>query len=586
MKVINVGAQGSKEWHEHRAKYRNASDAPAMYGCSKYLKRDALLQQHATGVSPEFSEWVQEHILDRGHRFEALARPLAEKIVGEDLSPLIGLNGEYSSSFDGVTFAQTINWEHKSLNDSIRKAADVDDLPLEHRVQMEHQLITNDDAEKTLFMATAWNDDDTLAEEPVWFWYKSDPKLRKEIMERWDQFEQDCEEWEPIESKPEVVGEAMSADLPLPTVIAKGTLVESNLDTILPRFDAYLDDVNTELATDQDFADAAENAKQCRGMAKKLRGVAEAVVAQMVSVSEVQSKLKQYESKMDAMGLQLEKLVKAEKESIKCNAIMVAQDYYNEHVTLINNDLKTVEIPRIMPDFAGAIKGVRTVSSMQSRINDALAAGKAEATTTATDYKTKLAYITDAIADYEHLFNLQSLVANDIDHIKLRIDSEIREEKERVAAAVRKKQQDGHLHQLRVYLEGIKDLDETELQATSKKVEEYKAIDFGEQKATADDLIGDITAAIKARYANLSNTTSAPAPQADLPVSKNATTNAAEKTDIPPADKADPSTWVFSDAQAIAFMSTLCRNIDDKKLSDTDFRQIIRMSLANMVEAA
>ena len=39
-----------------------------------------------------------------------------------------------------------------------------------------------------------------------------------------------------------------------------------------------------------------------------------------------------------------------------------------------------------------------------------------------------------------------------------------------------------------------------------------------------------------------------------------------------PADKADPSTWVFSDAQAIAFMSTLCRNIDDKKLSDTDFR--------------
>ena len=88
MKTVNF-AQGSPEWHAHRSKHFNASDAPVMMGLSPYKTRSALLHEMATGQTPDIDAGTQK-LFDDGHNFEALARPIAESIIGDDLFPVVG----------------------------------------------------------------------------------------------------------------------------------------------------------------------------------------------------------------------------------------------------------------------------------------------------------------------------------------------------------------------------------------------------------------------------------------------------------------------------------------------------------------
>ena len=79
--------QGSDDWHAFRFNHHGASEAAAMLGLSKKVTRSELVRMKATGLAKEFSDWVQENILDYGHEVEALARPFAERVIGDDLYP-------------------------------------------------------------------------------------------------------------------------------------------------------------------------------------------------------------------------------------------------------------------------------------------------------------------------------------------------------------------------------------------------------------------------------------------------------------------------------------------------------------------
>ena len=81
--------QGSPEWMASRKTTRNASDYPSAQGLSKKLSRSDLVREAATGIAREFSPYVEEKILPNGHRIEALARPIAEEIIVEELFPIV-----------------------------------------------------------------------------------------------------------------------------------------------------------------------------------------------------------------------------------------------------------------------------------------------------------------------------------------------------------------------------------------------------------------------------------------------------------------------------------------------------------------
>ena len=98
MSTVHDLVQGSPEWHAFRLEHFGASEAAAMLGISTKVKRSELLRMKHTGNAKEFSDWVQENILDRGHQVEAMCRPLIAERICEDLYPLTYSNGKLSAS--------------------------------------------------------------------------------------------------------------------------------------------------------------------------------------------------------------------------------------------------------------------------------------------------------------------------------------------------------------------------------------------------------------------------------------------------------------------------------------------------------
>lgn len=433
--IIHDLVQGSSQWHAHRAKYLNASETPAMLGESKYKTRDQLLHEMATGLTKEVDASTQR-AFDNGHKFEALARPLAEKIVGEDLYPVVGTDGIYGASFDGITMGEDIIFEHKSLNDDLRKVMfKVDgerfaDLPLMYRAQMEHQLMVSG-ASKCLFMASKWNGE--VLEEERHCWYEPDLELRQRIIEGWKQFKTDLDAYVPPVQVEKVEAETVQA-LPVPSVVVRGEVTVSNLNEITPMFDDYLGSIKTVFSNDQDFADAEANGDNCEETEKRIKSLRENIIAQMVDINTIDSTLANYQEAFRKMKVLLKNAVKEQKDNIKATAIMKAKVAYADFVTELNKGIEVALSAKLAcPDFAAAIKGVQKLDSMHSRINDALANGKTEATTLANDVKTKLAYIAESAKGYEHLINVHNIAFADIDYIKLYLSSVKADEDKRKA---------------------------------------------------------------------------------------------------------------------------------------------------------
>ena len=107
-RILNSLVQGTPEWMEFRLTHHGASEAAAMLGLSKKVKRSELMLAKHTGVAKEFSAWVQEKVLDHGHEVEALARPLVEKLIGEPLYPVTMSYGKLSASCDGLTDRKSV----------------------------------------------------------------------------------------------------------------------------------------------------------------------------------------------------------------------------------------------------------------------------------------------------------------------------------------------------------------------------------------------------------------------------------------------------------------------------------------------
>ena len=181
--------QGSEAWLQHRASSFNASELAAAMGVSPYMTRTELIAQKATGLVPEVDA-AKQRIFDNGHRYEAIARPWAEDIIGEELFPVVlaaEVDGmRLSASLDGQTMAGDITWEHKSLNENLRQSLDAGVIPSEYHPQMEQGLMLSG-ASRCLFMASN-GDRDTMR----FAWYESQPALRAKIIPIWKQVQADA----------------------------------------------------------------------------------------------------------------------------------------------------------------------------------------------------------------------------------------------------------------------------------------------------------------------------------------------------------------------------------------------------------
>lgn len=406
MKTIAL-VQGSADWHAHRAQHWNASEAPAMLGLSSYTSRSQLIREVATGVTPEWDEITLQRFAD-GHRYEALARPLAEAIVGEDLYPCVGVEGRYSASFDGLTLMEDVAFEHKTLNDALR-AAMVEgctgaDLPEEYRVQMEHQMLVSG-ADRVLFMASKWNGDELVEERHTW--YLPDLPLRGRIVAGWAQFEADVCAYQPeIQPAPVAAGRAPD-QLPALHIEVTGMVTASNLAEFKERAIAVFQGISTDLQTDTDFANAEQTVKWCGDIEDKLKAAKEHALGQTQSIDALFKAIDAISMEARAKRLELDKLVKQRKESIRGEIVERGRKAVAAHYDTINATLGAHALPLpvgLAAELGQAIKGRKTVASLNEAVDSAVANFKIAASQRADQVRANIHAFEMEVGDYGTLF--------------------------------------------------------------------------------------------------------------------------------------------------------------------------------------
>ncbi|MFJ2527865.1 YqaJ viral recombinase family protein [Pseudomonas helmanticensis] len=430
MKIHNV-AQGSAEWHALRAQHFTASEAPAMMGSSKYQTRSELLTLKKTGIAPEVTQ-AQQYIFDKGHATEAQARPLVEVMIGEELYPVVGTDGNLLASMDGATMLGETLFEHKLWNESLAAQVRAEDLDPHYYWQLEQQLLVSG-AERVIFVCS-----DGTAENFVHMEYRPVAGRAAQLVEGWKQFEADLANFEMAEAPSIVVGKAPD-ELPALRIELTGMVTASNLKVFEESALAVIDSVKTTLVTDQDFADAKKAVKWCGDVEEAVATAKKQALSQTQSIDDLFSSLDRISDHARETRLKVDKLVKAQELLVKTNIKQKAEQSLTEHVAAINKTLGRVNLPAVAADFAGAMKNKRTIASLQDAVDTELARAKIAASQTADAIRINLASLAELAVDHAFLFNdVQQLVmkANDdlVALIKVRISEHQKAEEQKAEA--------------------------------------------------------------------------------------------------------------------------------------------------------
>ncbi|WP_343177716.1 YqaJ viral recombinase family protein [Pseudomonas sp. 4810-S13] len=430
MKIHNV-AQGSAEWLALRAQYRTASEAPAMMGASKYQTRTELLAAKKTGITPDVTP-SQQFIFDKGHATEAMARPLAEALIGEELYPIVATEGNLLASMDGATMLGETLFEHKLWNESVVAQVKAGDLAPHYYWQLEQQLLVSG-AERVIFVCS-----DGTPENFVHMEYRPVAGRAAQLIEGWKQFEADLANFEMADVPSIVVGKAPD-ELPALRIELTGMVTASNLKVFEDSALAVIDSVKTTLSTDQDFADAKKAVKWCGDVEEAVAAAKKQALSQTQSIDELFSSLDRISAHARETRLKVDKLVKAQELLVKTNIKQKAELALADHIAAINKTLGKVTLPHVVSDFAGAMKNKRTIASLQDAVDTELARAKIDASQAADGIRLNLTSLAELAVDYAFLFSdVQQLVtkANDdlVTLIKFRISEHQKAEKDKADA--------------------------------------------------------------------------------------------------------------------------------------------------------
>ena len=260
-------------------------------------------------------------------------------------------------------------------------------------------------AEKILFMASSGSKDDCN-----WFWYERDEKRIERLIAAWQQFAKDLAEYEaPEVEQPKAEGKAPDA-LPALSVQVQGMVTASNLKEFEASARATLASINTDLQSDEDFASAEKAVKFCKDVEKRLAGAKENVLGQMQTVDEVVKTIDRISEETRQLRLKLDKAVKEQKEARKLQILNDARGKWDAFMGGLEQSLEKEAdgLPVVLncsnADFAGAMKGKKTISSLQSACDDELARVKIEANETAEVVRGNIQQLNEHAADYKFLF--------------------------------------------------------------------------------------------------------------------------------------------------------------------------------------
>ncbi|MFZ2306795.1 MAG: YqaJ viral recombinase family protein [Rhodoferax sp.] len=415
--------QGSPEWVAFRFQMRGASEAAAMLGLSSKMTRTELLHLKHTGNAKEFSDYVQERILDEGHRVEALARPIIAARIGQKLYPVTCSDGKQSASCDGLTMLEDIGWENKQWNQALAESVAAGELPEEYMPQCQ-QILKVTGAEKVIFSVSDGTEANTLTMEVL-----PDPEWFDRIDKGWAQFEIDLANYVPRVAEVKPVGKTPET-LPALLVEVTGMVTNSNLEQYKEHALAVFAGINRELKTDQHFADAEKIVKWCGDVESRLEQVKEHALGQTQSIDTLFKTIDDIKAKARETRLELNKLVDKRKGEVKDEMVLGGKRAYETHLASLKEETGGLWVPIPQPDFAGAIKGKRSLDVMQDAVDTMLSVYKVAANDAAANIRANLAALKADGDGFEFLFNDRAvLIGKSLDDLKLLIKSRITDHK-------------------------------------------------------------------------------------------------------------------------------------------------------------
>lgn len=395
--------QGSPEWDEFRLNHYGSSEASAMLGLSPKVKRSELLHMKWTGNAKEFSKFVQERILDKGHEVEAAARPHIESLLGEDLFPVTCSEGILSASCDGLTMGEDIAFEHKLWNEELGDSVTRGIVPDEYMPQCQ-QIMMVTGCRKVFFVVSDGTPDKCAltAVEPSPDWFER-------ISAGWEQFEKDLETYTPPDVKAESVGRTPES-LPSLRIEVTGMVTASNLAQFKEHALEVFAGINRDLKTDQDFADAEKTVKWCGDVEDRLKAAKAHALSQTESIDVLFKAIDDITAEARNTRLELDKLVKARKEQVRTDIYNEGVNALRDHIAHLNDRLGKPYMPSFHADFAGAMRGKKTVASLRDAVSTTLATAKIEANAIADKIEINLKALREQAKDYAFLFSDTSLL--------------------------------------------------------------------------------------------------------------------------------------------------------------------------------
>lgn len=438
--------QGTEAWNQFRLTHYGASEAAAMLGLSKKASRAELLRLKYLGDAKQFSDWVQENILDRGHEVEALARPLVEDLIGEELYPTTcsaqlmpdWASYEMSASCDGLTIGEDVAFEHKQYNAELFASVSAGIVPEEHMPQCQQVLMVTG-AKHLLFVVS----DGTLENMAHVVVYPS-KQWQERILAGWCQFDKDLAAYQLPEAEKVLAAEPVLA-LPAVAVQVSGQIeVRQNFKTFEAALRNFLESsLIREPQTDQDFVDLDGQIKMMKEAEAALDAAEAQMLAQITTVDEAKRQKDMLAKLLRDNRLMAEKLLASEKERRRAELIETARKAMTAHGEALQSEIQGVRLAVAMPDFAGAIKGLKTLTSMKDKLDAALANGKAAADMAAADIRKKLAWVSEHADEHRALLaDLQQLVAKPMEDFQLTITNRIEKHQQQEAARIERIRQE------------------------------------------------------------------------------------------------------------------------------------------------
>lgn len=443
---IHALEQGTDAWNQFRLTHYGASEAAAMLGLSKKASRAELLRLKYLGDAKQFSEWVQEHILDRGHEVEALARPLVEDMIGEELYPVTcsaqlmpaWASYEMSASCDGLTMAEDVAFEHKQYAEELYASVAAGIVPEEHMPQCQQVLMVT--GAKELYFVVS----DGTREKFAYAVVLPDTEWQERILAGWCQFDKDLAAYQLPEAEKVLAAEPVLA-LPAVAVQVSGQIeVRQNFKTFEAALRNFLESsLIREPQTDQDFVDLDGQIKMMKEAEVALDAAEAQMLAQITTVDEAKRQKDMLAKLLRDNRLMAEKLLASEKERRRAELIETARKAMTAHGESLQSEIHGVRLAVAMPDFAGAIKGLKSLTSMKEKLDAALANGKAAADMAAADIRKKLAWVAEHADEHRALLaDLQQLVAKPMEDFQLTITSRIEKHQQQEAARIERIRQE------------------------------------------------------------------------------------------------------------------------------------------------